>query len=240
MTTSPWIASVSFLFQIFLPIYMIDFYAEKSNQVFNTTGSFTIISGFIMNGMESIAYVFCTILSLISFMTLLWNKCEEEEGYKYILGWLGTKIFPFLRYLIDINLAIAALFMMRTPIVAAFFFIAAIINLIISFFCQNYTLRKDYLCCKSMQYLMMWKIAVVLSYALTCLGFYLIKASITLIIFTSLQLAIMIALFVFYFVFGYLMYRHPSSQFAYLLILNIFCSIAAGNMYDTLVTMITN
>lgn len=153
---------------------------------------------------------------------------------------MGTKIFPFLRYLIDINLAIAALFMMRTPIVAAFFFIAAIINLIISFFCQNYTLRKDYLCCKSMQYLMMWKIAVVLSYALTCLGFYLIKTSVTLIIFTSLQLAIMIALFVFYFIFGYLMYRHPSSQFAYLLILNIFCSIAAGNMYDTLVTMITN
>lgn len=240
MTTSPWIASVSFLFQIFLPIYMIDFYAEKANVVFNTSGSFTLISGFIMDGMESIAYVFCTILSLISFMTLVWNKCEEEEGYKYILGWLGTKIFPFLRYLIDINLAIAAIFMMRTPLVAVFFFVAAAINLIISFLCQNYTLRKDYLCCKSMQYLMMWKIAVVLSYGVTCLGFYIIQTRVTLIIFASIQLVIMLSLFIFYFIFGYLMYRHPSSQIAYLFILNIFCSISLGNMYDSFLTIISD
>lgn len=52
--------------------------------------------------------------------------------------------------MIDINVAIAAFFLIREPMVAVFFAITSIINIAINFFGQNYTLRKDYLCCKKM------------------------------------------------------------------------------------------
>lgn len=60
--------------------------------------------------MEIIAFILNILLSVFSVLSLIFNK-GEEEGYKYILGWIGSKLFPFLRYMIDINLAIAAIFL---------------------------------------------------------------------------------------------------------------------------------
>jgi hypothetical protein len=99
--------------------------------------------------MEMIAFPLNICLVLLSFLALVFNK-SEEEGYKYILGWNGSKVFPFLRYLIDINVAMAAIFLIKTPLVIICFVLTALTNLIINYFGQNYTLRKDYLCCKSM------------------------------------------------------------------------------------------
>lgn len=185
------------------------------------------------------AYCFNSIITALCIITLLFNKSEELEGYKYILGWLGSKIFPVLRYTIDINVAIAAIFLIRAPLVAVFFVLAAVTNLVISFFCQNYTLRKDYLCCKSMQYMMMWRICIVLGYAASCAGYYLIGSSkVALIIFLAILFLLTGALLVCYFLFGYLIYRHTSSQLALLLLLNTFFSISAGNLYDAFVTLL--
>lgn len=150
---------------------------------------------------------------------------------------MGNKIFPFLRYIIDINVAIAAIFMAKAPLVAIVFTIAAIVNIMINFFCQNYTLRKDYLCCKSMQYMMLWRICVVLSYTINCTGYYLISSPASLLIFLISQALLNLGLFIFYFLFGYLMYRHPSSQIAYLCVLNAFCSITFAQLYDAFLTM---
>lgn len=177
MTTSPWIASVAFLFQIVYVINLLDFYSDMSKAVFQLDSSktnFNIITQYITENFASIAYVLNTFISILSILALLFNKSQEQEGYSYVLCWIGSKIFPVLRYLIDINLAIAAIFMIRSPLVSIFFAIAAAINLIISFLCQNYTLRKDYLCCKSMPYMMLWKLTVIIGYALNCSGYYLI------------------------------------------------------------------
>lgn len=144
-----------------------------------------------------------------------------------------------LRYIIDINVAIAAIFLIRTPLVAVFFVLTAITNLTISFFCQNYTLRKDYLCCKSMQYMMMWRICLILGYAASCAGYYLIGSSkVALIIFLVILFLLAGALLVCYFLFGYLIYRHTSSQLVLLLLLNTFFSISAGNLYDAFLTLL--
>jgi hypothetical protein len=99
--------------------------------------------------MQVISFTLNIYLAAASFLALVFNK-SEEEGYKYILGWNGSKIFPFLRYLIDINVAMAAIFLTKSSLVTFCFIITALTNLIINFFGQNYTLRKDYLCCKSM------------------------------------------------------------------------------------------
>jgi hypothetical protein len=156
-----------------------------------------------------------------------------------LLGWIGSKMFPVLRYIIDINLAIAAIFIIRTPTLASLFAIASLINIIISFFCQNYNLRKDYLCCKSMPYMMMWKLSVIITYALSCTCYYLVDSTISLMILLILQFIIMSALFIAYFVFGFLIYRHSSTQIVMLIVLNCFCSVAAGNLYDAFVSITT-
>lgn len=142
--------------------------------------------------------------------------------------------------MIDINLAVSAIFMIKIPTISILFLIAAIINIGINFFCQNYTLRKDYLCCKSMSYMLMWKIGIVIGYVLNGLGYYLIKNLASLMIFLSVQFLIFFTIFVCYFVFGYQIYRHTSSQILLLTLLIIFCSMSLGNLYDAIITIIYN
>lgn len=153
---------------------------------------------------------------------------------------MGSKIFPFLRYIIDINVAIAAIFMVKAPLVPIFFTLAAVINILISFLCQNYTLRKDYLCCKSMQYMMLWRISIIVSYAINCAGYYFISSPTSFLIFLIFQFILNMCLYIFYFIFGYLMYRHSSSQIAYLFLLNLFCALSFAQLYDCFLTMTTD
>mgnify|MGYP000851020941 FL=1 len=240
MTQSPWIASISFIFQLFLVLQSIDFYADIAGSVFNNQDSFKILSTFIVPGIESIPFIFSTLFSALSILTLIFNKTEEAEGYKYLLGWIGSKLFPLLRYIIDLNLAISAIFMIRMPIVSALYFIAAVINIGINFFCQNYTLRKDYLCCKSMTYLLIWKVSVTIGYTLNCIGYYLITNSTSLLILLSVQFLLFLTVFIFYFLFGYLIYRHTSSQIMLLLLINLFCAVSMANLYDAILTIVNN
>lgn len=189
--------------------------------------------------MEVISFTLNVFISAMSVLALIFNKSEEAEGYKYILSWIGSKLFPFLRYLLDINLAIAAIFLVINPFVSFCFILAAFINLIINFFGQNYTLRKDYLCCKSMEYLLMWKISLILGFAINCAGYYLIHDSKTiLMVFLIIQLVIFASLLTCFFIFGFVLYRHTSSQLMLLVSLNIFCAITLGNFFDTLMALI--
>lgn len=78
MTTSPWIASIAFVPLLFLAIHHCDFYADLAGRVFAATDTFPIISGFITDGMESIAFVFCTLLSILSLLALIWSRADGE------------------------------------------------------------------------------------------------------------------------------------------------------------------
>ncbi len=128
--------------------------------------------------------------------------------------------------------------MIRTILVSIFFVFAAFINLAISFLCQNYTLRKDYLCCKSMPYLMLWKVVIIVGYAINCSGYYLINNSQSgLLIYLTIQFLLSFTLILCYFLFGYLIYRHVSTQLALLFLLNTILSITAGNLYDAILTI---
>jgi len=149
ITTSPWIAAVSFIFQLVFVIHSIDFYSDMIKAVFANSQNFTLISNFVTESLASVAFVLSISLSLTCLLSLFFSKNEEKEGYKYILGWIGNKLFPFLRYKIDVNLSISAIFLIRSPTVAVCFCLAAFLNILVTFFCQNYNLRKDYLCCKS-------------------------------------------------------------------------------------------
>ena len=77
MTTSPWIASVAFLFQIIYAIHLLDFYSDMSKAVFkldSSNANFNIITQYITENIASIAYVFNTLMSILSILALLFNK----------------------------------------------------------------------------------------------------------------------------------------------------------------------
>lgn len=74
ITTSPWITSVSFLFQLFLVVHTLDFYADNAGRVFDRSDSLKLLSPFIVSGIESIAYTLCTLLSLLSVLSLVFNS----------------------------------------------------------------------------------------------------------------------------------------------------------------------
>lgn len=125
--------------------------------------------------------------------------------------------------------------------IAPMFAIVAIVNVVIHFLCQNYNLRKDYLCCKSLSFMLFWKIAVILSYTINSVGYFIIKTSeAALIIFLVAQFVIFLVLYIFYFTFGFLIYRHTSSITLLSLLLSSLLSLSLGNLYDCLQTLITN
>jgi hypothetical protein len=53
----------------------------------------------------------------------------------------------------------------------AFYILTALINLFITFFAQNYVLRKDYLCCKNVTFLIFYKSIIIIGYAVNCIGY---------------------------------------------------------------------
>ena len=58
-------------------------------------------------------------------------------------------------------------------------------------------------------------------------------------IFLTIQFIIMVNLFISYFLFGFLIYRHSSTQIIQLFVLSIFLAIAAANLYDAFLTITT-
>lgn len=88
---------------------------------------------------------------------------------------MGNKIYPVIRYLIEINLAISGIIFYVDNVSAGFFIVTAIINLFITFFAQNYILRKDYLCCKNVAFLLLHKITIILGYGVSCVGYRIIN-----------------------------------------------------------------
>ena len=99
----------------------------------------------------------------------------EEEGLKYLIAWLGNKIYPVIRYLIELNLAIAAIIFFVDDAAGGFFVVTGVVNIFITFFAQNYVLRKDYLCCKNVAFLLIHKIAIFIGYGVSCIGYRIIN-----------------------------------------------------------------
>ncbi len=70
---------------------------------------------------------------------------------------------------------ISAIIFFVDDIAGFFFILTAMINLFIMFFAQNYVLRKDYLCCKNVGFLMLHKTVLILGYGVSCVGYRVIK-----------------------------------------------------------------
>jgi hypothetical protein len=98
MTTSPWIASIAFIYIFFYLIHLFSFYYTVLAQVYNQDALFMITSMLSMS-LAPLGYVCNIILYIFTFIGFVYND-PNEEGFKYLVAWIGSRIFPILRYVI--------------------------------------------------------------------------------------------------------------------------------------------
>lgn len=151
-----------------------------------------------------------------------------------MIAWLGNKIFPIIRYLIEINLSIIAFIFIIDDISLGFFIITAIVNVIITLFAQNYVLRKDYLCCKNVGFMLGYKIVVVIGYLVNCIGYRMInKDNVkTFLIFIIIHLILSLLIMLCYFTFGFNIYRHSTPRILLIGSIIIYTSLSLSLLFD--------
>lgn len=113
-----------------------------------------------------------------------------------------------------------------------FFFSTAIINLFITFFAQNYILRKDYLCCKNVGFLLLHKVVVVVGYAVSCIGYRVIEEPKQFLTTLGLHVGLAALLILCYFVFGFYMYRHTTPRVLLIGSIAGYLSLSVAIFYD--------
>lgn len=148
------------------------------------------------------------------------------------MAWLGNKIYPVIRYLIEINLAISGIIFYVDDVSAGFFIVTAIVNLFITFFAQNYILRKDYLCCKNVAFLLLHKITIIIGYGVSCVGYRIINEPTHFLILLGIHLCAASLLFLCYFLFGFNIYRHTTPRVLLIASLVAYLSLSLSTFYD--------
>lgn len=87
------------------------------------------------------------------------------------------------------------------------------INIFATFFLQNYTARKDLLCCKSLPFSMILKAVMIVGYLIIYLVNNLsINIESSLILFITVNLILSLTAFISYFAFGYTIYRYKQPK----------------------------
>lgn len=129
-------------------------------------------------------------------------------------------------------MAIAAVIFFVDNVSAGFFIITAIINLFITFFAQNYVLRKDYLCCKNVAFLLLHKVTLILTYGVSCVGYRIITQPTQFLVFLGIHLCPAMLLFLCYFLFGFNIYRHTTPRVLLIGAVVGYLSLALSMFYD--------
>ena len=120
-----------------------------------------------------------------------------------------------------------------------FLFISAFFNVAITFICQNYNLRKDYLCCKSVSYLLLFKISVIVAYSTNCIGYYIVnKNQFLLLGIICVHFLLSLILLIAYIGFGYYIYRHTVSQVLQAFLVCLYLSLSSGCLYDHILNIV--
>ena len=89
--------------------------------------------GFFINGS----------LVVVVIISILFPRTRKDSGVLFILDYIGSQTYPYLRYLIEISLYLSAFFATSAnPIALVLFSITAAVSLIQTLILQNFTLRK--------------------------------------------------------------------------------------------------
>lgn len=177
-----------------------------------------------------LCYSIVAILTSLIVLVILYNE-DKFEGFRYILAWMGSRIFPVLRILIELNVVLPAYFMMVDLYSGIIFFFAVLLNLFVTFFMQNYNIRKDYLCCKDVEYLMLFKILIFVGYGVNAVAITYCSPMMLLAALV-IHLIISVSLYLGYFFKGITIYRHAITRNILIVMIILYVSLAAGQLCD--------
>jgi hypothetical protein len=142
-------------------------------------------------------------------------------------------MFPILRILIELNVAITAYFMMVDLYSGIMFGVAIIINLLVTFFMQNYSIKKDYLCCRDVDYLILFKSLIYVAYAMDALA-VAYPSSVMMLCALIAHVGIALTMYILYFVRGITIYEHSISRTILIGLIVVYLSLVTGQLCDEL------
>lgn len=140
---------VYFSIQLLWGLHTIFAYFQAFNNVYTYDNIILTIYGFLID-YNQVGLIITSILLAFIYISIFFPKTKKDSGVLFILEYIGSQLYPYLRYLIEIELYVVGFFMFAADIghiiVFTFAALAAFISVILL---QNITLRKGEFCCKS-------------------------------------------------------------------------------------------
>lgn len=233
--TSSFTASFNLLLILLFHLHELSFYYFFLRTLYPSIGGlFTnyTLDLLLSQSIAPVCYVLVVILTLLIILVVLYNE-DKFEGFRYILAWLGSRIFPVLRILIELNVIIPAYFMVVDPYSGILFGVAVLLNLFVTFFMQNYAVRKDYLCCRNVDYLMLYKSMIYLGFCINAISVNY-PSEVMFLCAMFAHFIISLSLLIMYFVKGATIYEHSISRLILIGTVVFYLSLSAGQICDEL------
>lgn len=111
------------------------------------------------------------------------------------------------------------------------FAITCLLNLFVNFFQQNYAIRKDYLCCRNVDYLILLKTTIFIGYANNVIG-VLYCSEILFMVTLFIHLILSTTLFFVYFFRGITIYEHNITRNLVMFLLILYISMVFSQVCD--------
>lgn len=161
----------------------------------------------------------------------------------YILWYVGSRVFPYTRYLVEGFLLLTSYFayVLHADLLSIVFFLLAILlSLYYTVFLQNITLRKDEFCCKSLEYSLLFRLCLVSSMAICIItggqvssGGQLAGCAVGHLLLSALLVGC-------YFSFGLTIYRHRVARLSLFAIVTLYFCLSASFLVDLIATRVYN
>lgn len=172
-------------------------------------------------------------------VTLGFHEQTEGSGVIYILWYVGSRVFPYTRYLVEGLLFLTSYFaymLQGDPLSIVFFLLAILLSLYYTIFLQNITLRKDEFCCKSLEYSLLFRLCLVSSLAICIITGGQVSSSGQLVGCVVGHLFLSALLVGCYFSFGLTIYRHRVARMSLFAIVTLYLCLSVSFLIDLLAT----
>ncbi len=134
---------------------------------------------------SSVGLAINSIMVAVIFFSIMFPKMEKEAGVLFLFEYLGSQAYPYLRYLIELALYSTSFFLFKVDVMNwVLFVLAATAATISTTLLQNFTLRKDEFCCKSVNYSLIWRAVLITSLVVGVVGANGIDSGSSLIVWT--------------------------------------------------------
>ena len=236
--TSPLMSVITLLCILPYHYNQLNFYSTVKNNQYNLQSiitSFTF-SKVVPAELAILGYAVVPILTIMILVSSVYNE-DSYEGIRYLLGWVGKRIFPILRILMELNTVIASLFMLIDPYSLILFVISFLVNLALTFLLQNYYIHKDYLCCFSVEYSLWLRLILFTNCILNSIGiWYQSEPFFNALLIIRAILASL--LWILYFCRGVTIYRHPLTKGMLMGLILLYVSITLGQFLDQMLYLL--